>query len=67
MNIFHYLPESILQGIKFLDSQIEPNESTKQNRRETVFDSKNHAHLFALERAIKTNFTAAYIDEKSYT
>lgn len=61
---FCYSPERILPRIKFVASQIGPNESTKQIKREAVCDCDNHAHLLTLEHAIATNSTATYIDEK---
>lgn len=53
--------------IKFVASQIGPNESIKQIKRETVYVGDNRAHLLALEHAITTNSAATFIDGKFST
>lgn len=48
-----------------MDSQIGPNESTKQIKRQTVCDCDNQSHLLALEHAIATYSPTMYVKKNS--
>ena len=58
-------PQRILLKIKFRASEIGPNESTKQIKRETACNCDNHTHLLELEHAITADSAATHSDEKN--